>query len=184
MILAGKRLTAPTSDSPSKTKKLKEEAEVPSKCKSKLWIEHSDKLKNDFVEPLHGRWLLFYKTTVLDSKWELAKQLYDQNKLENIISMKVSTAMPNPKSTNPEEGVIEMHVGRLLIVDDETSDEKLILEQGKDLLKLFNYHSKQGKMYYKDVTNDSTQPPAIKKRNYRIVIDCPRLDENRRSNNC
>ena len=177
MILAGKRLLISTPESPSKSKKFKEDEEVPSKCKSQLWIEYTDKLKTDFVEPLNGRWLLFFKTSTLDTKWKLAKQLYDQNKLENIISMKVSTSMPNPKSTNPEEGVIEMHVGRLLIVDNDISDEELIIEQGKQLVKLFEYRSKQGKMYYKDITSIKTS-----KKNYKMTVDCPRLDEKTQHN--
>jgi len=152
----------------------------PSEITTVLWIEERNEYKDALFDSLGGKWLLFYNKTELDKKWSLAKKLYNDNKFDNVIYMKVSTAMPNPKSTNPLEGVIAFYVGKTLISDDKISDEEIILKQGKQLQKLFSYESRLGKIYYKTEyqSEQQVQNPEIKRKNYTFTIECPKISEN------
>ena len=97
--------------------------------------------------------------------------------------MKASTSMPNPKSTNQKEGVIVFYVGKVLIADDELTDEEVIITQGQALVKLFGYQSKQGKAYYKmeneptKTTPQGAQSAEPNKKNYTMTVNCPRISE-------
>jgi len=55
---------------------------------------------------IHGKWMLFYDKARIDKEWAKMKQLYDESKLGNVISMKCSGAKPNPRASDNNNHVI------------------------------------------------------------------------------
>lgn len=55
---------------------------------------------------IHGKWMLFYDKSRIDAEWKKIKQLYDESKLGNVISMKCSGAKENPRSSDKNTHVI------------------------------------------------------------------------------
>jgi hypothetical protein len=82
---------------------------VPSKIHDSYWIYE----KNDKFDKLSfdGKWMLFFDKKIIDEKWRLLKQLYNDGKLIGIHSVKVSTAKDNPRATNQKTGVIIAYCG-------------------------------------------------------------------------
>ena len=70
----------------------------------------------------------------LDGMWALAKQLYRTRQLDGIDGMKVSTAMPNPRSKDPNTGVVIFYCG-------PDHDEAAVKNYGRNLLRLIPYHT-------------------------------------------
>ena len=77
--------------------------------------------------------MMFFPTgEELDGMWAMAKRLYRARQLNGIDSMKVSTAMPNPRSRDPNTGVIIFYCGP----DD---DEAAVKRYGRNLLRWIPY---------------------------------------------
>lgn len=77
--------------------------EIPSENNTKYWIYH--KKDNKYEE--NGKIMFFYKKgDALDSNWHIMVDKYNQNLLEGIKSMKVSTNLINPRAIDDETGVI------------------------------------------------------------------------------
>ncbi len=52
-----------------------------------------------------GKWMLYYDNENVDSAWCKAKGLYRAGALKGIISMKVATAMGNPRASGKDKKV-------------------------------------------------------------------------------
>lgn len=101
----------------------------PSEEYSVYWLYHSHPFWRIMYGDPDGKWLLFFRKTVLDEKWEFLKKIYDENMLVNVISLKVSTIKPNPYEKDKDYGVI-----CLFCANSDNKDE--ILETGYLIKKL------------------------------------------------
>ena len=90
-----------------------------------LWIYH-DRMDR-------GKWMLFYDKDKLDDAWEKAKDLFDQDELVGISSMKVSTKKDNPRASSAHEGVIIFYCG-------PCSDTENMLAFGENVLDKMDYN--------------------------------------------
>lgn len=175
-ISAVKRLLHPSS-SP-----LEPPAKIPSACTTELWIsQEQSPSAAELTEDLGGKWLLFFRAPELDARWEQATAMFRAGKMPNVTRMKVSTAMPNPKSTNREEGVIECYVCRGIIVDDQMSDEQVILRQGEELIQMFGYQSRTGWIYFKFDDGGGMGQTAAKgkgkRKNHAFSLKCGKIEQ-------
>jgi hypothetical protein len=68
------------------------------------WIYHgySDEKRVDV-----GKWMLFWPQTLLAQKWLAICKAWDEGQLLGVIGC--STEKPNPRSSNPAEGVIILY---------------------------------------------------------------------------
>jgi len=70
----------------------------------KIWLYHG---KDD--GDISGKWMLFYDRARIDTEWKRIKELYDESKLGNVISMKCSGALDNPYVIEKNEHVIVIY---------------------------------------------------------------------------
>jgi len=113
-----------------------------------------------------GKWMLYYKKDKMNDKWKFAQQLYRENKLNGILSMKCSTAYKNPRATNHDDGIIILYCAN-------SYDEQYILEIGKNILNMFNYNDNHT-IYYKtdSQTSEGTQATGvIKNHTYKLKVN-------------
>jgi len=110
-----------------------------------------------------GKFMLFYNKNEINKKWKLAQQLYRENKLNNVTSMKCSTSFRNSRASNLNEGVIILYC-------NNSSDEEKINIIGKNILKIFNYEDRPY-IYYKTdkQTKEGTRSTGNQK-NYTYMI--------------
>jgi hypothetical protein len=75
--------------------------DIPSKNKRDYWIYHYNN-NNDIIDyETHGKWLLYYNIELIDDKWNFIKNLYDNNELNGIEFLKVSTFKENSNASDP-----------------------------------------------------------------------------------
>lgn len=84
-----------------------------------------------------GKWMLFYLNEEIDTMWEKIKKLYDEDMLNGIDTMKVSTSKPNPRSSDPNKKVIIAY---------SSGSEQDIMDTGRNLMEQMQYETD---MYYK-----------------------------------
>jgi hypothetical protein len=103
-----------------------------------------EKNKNEDVKIVDisdiGKWMLFYDKSLMNDVWCIAKNLYRENKLDGVESMKCSTAFESPRSTS-DKGVIILYCY-------DSSNEETIMNIGKKIIEIFNYKETQY-IYYK-----------------------------------
>lgn len=108
-----------------------------------LFYENSE-FKTKYPNEI-GKWMMFFrKGQELDEKWSTACDLYRNEKLTGILSMKVSTNYENDRATSKNDGVLIFYCG-------PCNDETLIMDYGRNLLKHIPYKPAGfgGYMYYK-----------------------------------
>ena len=89
-----------------------------------------------------GKWMLFYQPEEINTKWNMLKNMYAENKLKGVVSMKVSTARPNPRSSS--------HHYAVMLYTQGTDDQLLIT--GRAIANTIGYQSpieSNGYMFYK-----------------------------------
>ena len=107
---------------------------------------------------------LFYDKLLMNDSWMLAKKLYRENKLQDIMSMKCCTVKKNPRASSNSEGIIILYC-------TNSSNEKTIMKIGKKILEMFNY-KKRRIIYYKtdSQTYEGTSATGCKKNHtYKLV---------------
>lgn len=78
---------------------------VPSQVVDRYWLEAQRKSRKYPKHTEHGgKWLIFVPTSGIDSGWRTIKLAVEDGRLGE--SAKVSTAKPNPNSTDPMKHVI------------------------------------------------------------------------------
>lgn len=110
-----------------------------------------------------GKWMLFYDINEMNEKWKLAKQLYRENKLKGVISMKCSTNMKNPRASCHSSGIIIMYC-------NNSNDEYYIKNIGENIINNFNY-TYNPYIYYKTdkQTREGTRTTG-KQKNYTYCL--------------
>lgn len=121
---------------------------LPSQISDFPWLYKNDKnARYNSVSPWRpkpvniGKWMLYYDKSKLDDAWTLAKNLYDAQKLDGILSMKCSTFAPNPRASTTNKGVIILYCS-------DSSNEQKIMSIGEHILNMFNYNENPT-IYYK-----------------------------------
>lgn len=146
---------------------------VPTQCTKFPWIIERNAAKELAMRYLGGKWMMFFTKSVLDANWRQVRALYRAGKLPNVMSMKVSTAMPNPRSTDNSSGVIIFYVG-MPAKSGKQAEEEIIKKLGEKLVKLFNYASRNGRIYYKA---DKQTALGTQAHNYLCFVECGKLDQ-------
>ena len=144
-------------------------------CDESVSIEEANAWisENNFMSSSdEGKWMLYYDKSIFNSKWVVLVNLYRQDKLIGITSMKCSTSRDNPRGTS-DDGVIILYC-------NYSFDEKYIRNIGLNILELTDYNKI---IYYK--TNNQTRKGTrstgqIKNSIYKIdpiqtQPDCPKL---------
>jgi hypothetical protein len=127
------------------------------------WVYHT-RLTDETVNV--GKWMLFWPNTLLNAKWQAICRAWDEGQLLGVFGMKCSTARPNPRSSNPHEGVIIMYC-------NNSEDEEHIMDIGKRIsLHLHDYPREY--IYYK--TDEQTHvgtaaTGAINNSTYRLDLE-------------
>jgi hypothetical protein len=104
------------------------------------WLyERKNEINNQLNDP--GKWMLFYTKELLNEKWKLARELYNDNKLTGVVSMKCSTNFKNPRASSENNGIIILYC-------ENSKNEEVILNIGKNILEKFYYENSQ-MIYYK-----------------------------------
>ncbi len=115
-----------------------------------------------------GKWMLFYPKNKLNKYWQRMRKKYNKNKLNGVISMKCSTNMYNPRSSDNNYGVI------ILYCNNSNNKDKII-EIGYKILKYANYkkYAKYSHIFYKtdEQTFSGTRSTGQNKNyNYKILV--------------
>lgn len=106
-----------------------------------------------------GKWMLYYNKILMDEAWKLIKNLFRNNKLNNITSMKCSTNYINPRTLNHSDGVIILYC-------NDSSNENKIIDIGKKIIELINY-TENNYIYYKsDLQTDEGTHATGNNNNY------------------
>lgn len=114
----------------------------PTEVTDSFWLfEYNEEIARN-LPVVDGKWMQFYDLSELDTMWNYAKAKYRAGKLIGIHSMKVSTARPQPRSSNSSQGVIIFFCG-------PSEDEQRIMMIGKKLLEEIPYKSYTGFMSFK-----------------------------------
>jgi len=114
----------------------KELVSIPSKNYIDPWIYLN--IKKNIKMTNTGKWMLFYERYEIDEKWNLIKYLYNNNKLQDVLSLKCSTIFKN-SYYNKEFN--ETHV--IIIYCNNSEDEENILNIGKKILEFTNYNNEK-----------------------------------------
>ena len=88
-----------------------------------------------------GKWMLFYDKSIMDENWIIAKELYDENKLVGVISMKCSTNYINDRASSNDNGIIIFYC-------NDSINEETIKSIGRNILTQMQY-IEQKKIFYK-----------------------------------
>ncbi len=114
--------------------------------------------KNDKYKSIDvGKWMLFYDKSLMNEAWVIAKRLYREDKLHGVTSMKCSTAFENSRASMLDEGVIILYC-------NNSSNEEMIMNIGKNIIEMFNYKEKQYIYYKTDLqTREGTVATGCKK---------------------
>jgi len=118
---------------------------------------------NENIEQNHGKWMLFYKKSSMNDKWQFIKNLYRENKLSGVDSIKCSTNWENPRASSHDEGIIIFYCSN--------NTEEQIIMTGKNILELLLYKEKDY-IYYKTnfQTQDGTSATGIyKNHKYKLL---------------
>lgn len=122
--------------------------ESPTTVIDRPWVHHrSYSSKGD------GKWMLFYPSNEIDSKWQHLCKAFDNNELEGITSMKCSTSMKTGRSSNDSEGVIILYCAN-------SSDEDSILQKGRAILPFIQDYSTDTHIRYKTNVQSRTGTQA------------------------
>ena len=97
---------------------------------------------DDVVED--GKWMLFYPKSELDARWKEACESVLASRFGVVRMMKVSTFLENPRSSDPDKGVI--------ILDTPRANKDVVMETGRLIMETMQYHVT---MYFK--TNVQTR---------------------------
>lgn len=114
----------------------------PTKVDDQYWMSCEDPKLSKRWPHDDGKWMMFIPKERLDEVWQRAQDFYLVGKLTGISRMKVSTAKDNPRASDDSTGVIIFYCG-------PSDDEEIVLEYGRNLLRLIPYTSPNGYMYYK-----------------------------------
>lgn len=117
---------------------------LPSGVNNYPWL-YEIKDFNDIGSADVGKWMLFYLKSELDQKWSDIKKLYNNDGLPGVIHLKCSTNMPNPRSSNNNDGVI-------IIYCKNSYDEGTIISIGTNIIEVTKYNKT---LYYK--TDEQTR---------------------------
>ena len=118
-----------------------------------------------------GKWMLFYPEDDINDKWDVAKQLYRDGVFIGVVSMKCSTARPNPRASNTNSGII-------IFYSDDSSNEELIMKIGRDICRSMEY-SEQPFMHYKTDEQTSIGTRATgSRRNYKYRLHTAEQQDN------
>ena len=134
------------------------------------WIYESNTKHNSASTDV-GKCMLFYPKDYIPDKWDLAKLLYGDGVLTGIVSMKCSTARPNPRASNPNSGM-------MIFYADDSSNKELIMKIGRDICRSMEY-SEQPFVYYKtdDQTSIGTRATGSR-RNYKYRLQTAEQQDN------
>jgi len=102
------------------------------------WLYESN---NEDIMVDSGKWMLFYNKSLMNEAWKKAKKMYRENKLDGVISMKCSTLYENPRASTLEKGIIILYC-------NNSSNEKTIMNIGKNIIKMVDY-KESTYIYYK-----------------------------------
>lgn len=104
------------------------------------WIYETKKLDSSQIDDV-GKWLLFFDKKNINANWIIIRDLYRNNRLKNILSIKCSTGYENTRAYKHDNGVIILYC-------DNSLDKQKILDIGSDILHLTKY-AEEKKIYYK-----------------------------------
>lgn len=111
-----------------------------------------------------GKWMMFYKSDAIDAAWTIIKRLYNAGSLIGINGMKRSVTT-GPRASSSEL-VIICYCGL-------SSDKENVLAFGKNLVRLMNYQSRNGHIYYKtdEQTINGTKATGVNvNHNYKLNL--------------
>ncbi|XP_055327649.1 uncharacterized protein LOC129580913 [Paramacrobiotus metropolitanus] len=134
----------------------------PSTCTTQYWLYEMDE-RFHYTE-CDGKWMYFFPRSVIDDRWKEAVELYNAGKLPGIASMKVSTAVPNPRASSSS------HV--LIFYCGPPNNEARVKEIGRKLVAAFPPPTKI--IYYKsdEQTEGGTRATGQKKNSKYSLTDC------------
>ncbi|XP_044737283.1 uncharacterized protein LOC123299112 [Chrysoperla carnea] len=118
-----------------------------------------------------GKWLMFIDKSKLDEVWANCCQIYDEEKLIGVSHLKCSTNFKNPRTNSHQSGAIRFYCG-------PASEEKKIIEIGRNILKFIPYHCITGYMIYK--SNEQTKKGTRKtgqKINHLYKLQVPKREK-------
>ena len=111
------------------------------RARAKAWWENDE---NHWISDIDdGKWMLYYDESVFNEKWVEIVNLYRNDKLTGVTSMKCSTGRKNPRAMG-DDGVVILYC-------NYSFDEGYIKDIGRNL-QVVTYYDKW--MYYK--TTDQT----------------------------
>jgi hypothetical protein len=117
-----------------------------------------------------GKWMLFFDNDDINKKWLKAKKKYDKNKLNGVLSLKVSTAMKNPRSSNDTKKVIIFYC-------NNSNNQNHILSIGKTILKELKYTESEYIYYKTDKQTFEGVRATGKTKNYTYYLKTKNLVE-------
>ena len=119
------------------------------------WLYES---KNDIEREDVGKWMLFYDKSKINDAWVEATNLYRNDELDGVTSMKCSTSYNNPRA-NDDNSVIILYC-------NNSQDKETIMNTGKIILELFEYREKDT-IYYK--TDEQTREGTVATGSKKII---------------
>lgn len=125
----------------------------------------------------NGKWMLFYDKLLINEKWELAKRLFRNGKLNGVVSMKCSTAFINPRASSDNSIIILYCIN--------SSFEEDIMDIGTNILNMFDYRENLYIYYKTDLqTNEGTRATGSKKNHTYKLLNPLYNNNNINANQC
>ena len=124
--------------------------------------------ENWFDPKKGGKWMLFYDPHLMDKKWQEVVTLYRNKELTGIQSIKCSTAVPNPRAGNHNNGAIRFVCGPY-------DDSEAILNYGMNIAEKMNYANSYGWAAYKTDEQSAVGAAGSRARKYYYRIRVPTI---------
>ena len=103
------------------------------------WV-YEKRPKHQLIEPYNvGKWMLFCHNSLLDELWLKAVELYNDEQLHGVISMKCSTNYDNLRASNKHEGIVIFYCNK-------SYEATNILQYGHNILEKMQFTT--GKVIY------------------------------------
>lgn len=106
-----------------------------------------------------GKWMLFYKNSLINDAWLKAKKLYKDGHLEGVKSLKCSTSYQNPRSSDIDSKVIIFYC-------DDSYDEKKIMQVGDIIVRKMQYEQREYVYYKSDLQTSMGTRATGQRKNY------------------
>lgn len=134
---------------------------LPLDVKDNYWLHENSHFQHNYVDS--GKWMLFYTKSLMNEAWIVAKTMYREKKLMNVISIKCSTGKNNDRASNLDKGVIILYC-------NNSSNQEFIMNIGYQIIELFGYNEEKIIYYKTDSQSYNGTIATGNKHNYKYKL--------------